>query len=175
MQLLHIPLRGKVTLITYHRQSNNPTAFCSFIFFATQEPFFLSHFICIRKTRWPAGRRFSENPSVLTPEEVGAAPQALLRPSSSAGWSLTHAALTRHLRAGLVRPHQGVGSFHKFRADVCGRSFWEQERVDPGKSRKQEVEEVHVGKTFFDYYIRQITAGLGRSSFLFAHFYLEQT
>ena len=44
-----------------------------------------------------------------------------------------------------------VGSFHKFRADVCGRSFWEQERVDPGKSRKQEVEEVHVGRTFFDY------------------------
>lgn len=74
--------RGKVILITYHRQSNNPTAFCSFIFFATQEPFFLSPFICIRKTRWPAGWRFFENASVLTTEEVGAAPQALLRPSS---------------------------------------------------------------------------------------------
>ena len=56
----------------------------------------------------------------------------------SARWSLTeHAALTRHLRAGLVRPHQGVACvpIHKFRADVCWRSFWEQETVCPGNKR----------------------------------------
>ena len=60
------------------------------------------------------------------PLEVRAARQALLRPSLSAGWSLTeHAALTRRVlgRVGDVRI-KGVArvSFHKFRADV----FWEE-------------------------------------------------
>lgn len=60
------------------------------------------------------------------PLEVRAARQALLRPSLSAGWSLTeHAALTRQFlgRVGGVRI-KGVGAL-----------VLEQERIDPGNKR----------------------------------------
>ena len=79
-----------------------------------------------------------------------AARQALLRPSLSAGWSLTeHAALTRQFlgRVGDVR-FKGVACvpFHKFRADV----FWEEVvGTRKNRSRKQELKEmddVHIIK-----------------------------